>query len=61
MEEIHKRIRESLDFVLLMAMLVMLGLAGIAAVYPMVFRKWISAGDIFNVCVQSTGAGSRLK
>ncbi len=31
MEEIHKRIRESLDFVLLMAMPIMLGLAGIAA------------------------------
>ncbi len=31
LEEIHKRIRESLDFVLLMAMPIMLGLAGIAA------------------------------
>ena len=31
MEEIHQRIRESLDFVLLMAMPIMLGLAGIAA------------------------------
>lgn len=31
MEEIHERIRDSLDFVLLMAMPIMLGLAGIAA------------------------------
>ena len=31
MEEIHKRFQDSLDFVLLMAMPIMLGLAGIAA------------------------------
>ena len=61
-EEVHERIRDSLDFVLLMAMPIMLGLAGIAAQFiPLVFGKWLSAGYIFDVCVQSAGTGCGIK